>query len=113
MQHAGTHPGSQDRDRDCDNRSFGGSGRENLMLDKGWQDWDRHDYQGREGGLRTEVTLRGDLRGGYGGRGVHARLDRNRDEGFRDSSSGFPKGEQKKKSWGDIGPNTGVLRTED
>lgn len=73
----------------------------------------RRDNQVREGDFRREEQFKGRHRGSFGGRGGPIRDDRNRSNSKWEDHVATTKGDELKKGWGDILPNTWVLRYED
>lgn len=78
----------------------------------GWQGGHQKENMSKEGGFRRDDQLRWDNRGGFGA-GGHFWGDQHRSASRREDTGGSGKGEDLKKGWGDVGPNTGVLRSED
>lgn len=112
------HPGSfhssfgSDNSR-VDSRNFGVSDHVSSEQCKGR----REDFRGRGNFNRSEgfnrgTQGRGDPRGGLLARDVPLRADTSRSNSKWEESGSTAKGEDQIKSWGEIGPNTGVLRGE-
>ena len=88
--------------------------RGSLDASKGWQDgWHANKDQKHDGGGFRLVAFRGDHKGGFGGRGGSMHSDKDRSSSKWEDAVNTGKGEDHPKPWGDIGPNTRVLRVED